>query len=74
MLNLQQGEQLMLGGPMQFQAASECFLRALRVYPDPQKLLQVLSQSLPQEVVEMIIAKMKMELSAGEQATIEEIE
>ena len=72
MLNLQQGEQLMLQGSPFYNEASECFLKALKVYPDPQKLLQVLSQSLPQEVSELIILKMQQELKM--EATIEEIE
>ena len=71
MLNLQQGEQLMLQGPNYYNIASEHFLKALKVYPDPQKLLQVLGQSLPKEVSEMIVLKMQNEVQS---ATIEEIE
>jgi import receptor subunit TOM20 len=76
MQNLQLGEQLMQQGPAAFDAAATCFYRALQVYPEPQKLLEVLSQSLPEVILSMIIKKMSDDVKAAQEAgaKIEEIE
>ncbi|KAJ3252437.1 hypothetical protein HK103_001556 [Boothiomyces macroporosus] len=75
MRNLQAGEQLLQQGPMAFDAAATCFYRALQVYPEPQKLLEVLAQSLPEVIMNMIIQKMADDVRAAQGASIvEEVE
>ncbi len=48
------------------------------MYPEPQKLLEVLSQSLPEIIITLIIQKMAAEVKAAQQAgalnPVEEIE
>ncbi|KAJ3273152.1 hypothetical protein HDV01_004792 [Terramyces sp. JEL0728] len=72
MRNLQAGEQLLQQGPMAFDAAATCFYRALQVYPEPQKLLEVLAQSLPEVIMNMIIQKMADDVRAAQGASIVE--
>lgn len=63
-------------GPPAYDAASTCFYRALQVYPEPQKLLEVLSQSLPEIIISMIIQKMAAEVQSQSHthANVEEVE
>lgn len=75
MNNLQLGEQLIMQGPSNFDAAATCFYRALQVYPEPQKLLEVLAQSLPEPVIQLIIQKLAADVRAAPTgATVEEVE
>lgn len=63
-------------GPAAYDACATCFYRALQVYPEPQKLLEVLSQSLPEFILNLIIQKMAAEVQSA-QATgsrLEEID
>jgi hypothetical protein len=50
----------------------------LQVYPEPQKLLEVLAQSLPEMILQLIIQKMAADVRAANEktggATVEEIE
>ncbi|KAJ3368851.1 hypothetical protein HDU91_000232 [Kappamyces sp. JEL0680] len=76
MNNLQLGEQLMQKGPTAFDAAATCFYRALKVYPEPQKLLEVLSQSLPEVILNLIVQKLASDVRAAQTGatTLEEVE
>jgi import receptor subunit TOM20 len=77
MKNLQAGEMLMQQGPPAFDAAATCFYRALKVYPEPQKLLEVLAQSLPEVILNLIIQKMSEDVRAAQEGglnIVEEIE
>jgi len=60
-------------GPAAHDAAATCFYRALVVYPEPTKLLEVLSQSLPEDILQLIVQKMAAEMRQS-QAKVEEIE
>jgi import receptor subunit TOM20 len=65
--------QLLILGPAAHDAAATCFYRALVVYPEPQKLLEVLAQSLPEVVLQLVVQKMAAEVRKT-QAKFEEIE
>ncbi|KAI8897460.1 protein import receptor MAS20 [Globomyces pollinis-pini] len=76
MSNLQAGEMLMQQGPMAFDRAAAHFYKALQVYPEPQKLLEVLAQSLPEPVLQLILQKMAQDVQASQlsAAKVEELE
>ena len=60
-------------GPAAHDSAATCFYRALVVYPEPQKLLEVLAQSLPEVVLQLVVQKMAAEVRKT-QSKFEEIE
>ena len=63
MQNLQIGEKLVLEGPQAYDTAATCFYRALKyIGPQAQTLFEVLSQSLPPAVTQLIIEKMKEDM------------
>ncbi|KAJ3326802.1 hypothetical protein HDU76_012636 [Blyttiomyces sp. JEL0837] len=58
---LQLGEQFLNKGPSHYQAAATCLHRALRVYPDPLKLLMAFQETVPAPVLEIVLALMATE-------------
>ncbi|RKP00510.1 hypothetical protein CXG81DRAFT_4856, partial [Caulochytrium protostelioides] len=52
---LSTGERLLGMGPSRFDAAAVCYVRALKIYPDPMKLLEVLQQTMPEPVMNQIL-------------------
>ncbi|RKO95988.1 hypothetical protein CAUPRSCDRAFT_720, partial [Caulochytrium protostelioides] len=52
---LSTGERLLGMGPSRFDAAAVCYFRALKIYPDPMKLLEVLQQTMPEPVMNKIL-------------------
>jgi import receptor subunit TOM20 len=77
MQNLQLGEKLVLEGPVAYDAAATCFYRALKyIGAQAQTLFEVLSQSLPPAVIQLVIQKMKddMEQKPSNPSKLEELE
>ncbi|KAJ3068690.1 hypothetical protein HDU98_008186 [Podochytrium sp. JEL0797] len=72
---LQLGEQFLNQGPAHFAAAATCLFRALQVYPDPIKLLMAFQETVPPQVLDMVMAKMAQEgpKKAAEEPKIQEI-
>jgi hypothetical protein len=65
-------------GPAAYPAAAAAFTKALRIYPEPMKLMEALAQSIPEQVVQLIIQNMSQEVSRASQneseAIIQELE
>ncbi|KAJ3232488.1 TOMM20-like protein 1 [Chytriomyces hyalinus] len=59
--NLQLGEQFLNQGPSHFKLAATCLFRALKVYPDPIKLLMAFQESVPPPVLDLIMQMMAAE-------------
>jgi len=64
---LQLGEQFLNQGPAHFKAAATCLFKALKMYPDPLKLLMAFQDTVPQPVLEMIMAMMANDVPASEE-------
>ncbi|KAI9336835.1 MAS20 protein import receptor-domain-containing protein [Zopfochytrium polystomum] len=65
---LQLGEELLKRGPTYYKAASTCLYRAVKVYPDPFKLLMAFQDTVPTQVFEDIMAMMATDADGGRQA------
>ena len=62
---LQRGEELAMAGVDSYPQAARCFINALAVYPDPNGLLEALAQSLPQQLVLLVVQGMKQAVDAS---------
>ncbi|KAJ3292205.1 protein import receptor MAS20 [Rhizoclosmatium globosum] len=58
---LQLGEQFLNQGPAHYKAAATCLFRALQVYPDPLKLLMAFQETVPPQVLDMVMQMMAQE-------------
>ncbi|KAI9341384.1 mitochondrial outer membrane translocase complex, subunit Tom20 domain-containing protein [Obelidium mucronatum] len=69
---LQLGEQFLNQGPNHYKAAATCLFRALRVYPDPLKLLMAFQETVPPPVLDLVMQMMAQEGPAGAKPAQEE--
>ncbi|KAJ3206864.1 TOMM20-like protein 1 [Dinochytrium kinnereticum] len=56
------GEQLLSKGPSHYRAAATCLYRAIKIYPEPLKLLMAFQETVPPPVLEMIMGMMAMDV------------
>ncbi|KAJ3098631.1 hypothetical protein HDU97_003896 [Phlyctochytrium planicorne] len=56
------GEQLLSKGPSHYRAAATCLYRAIKIYPEPLKLLMAFQETVPPSVLEMIMGMMAMDV------------
>ncbi|KAJ3021853.1 UNVERIFIED_CONTAM: hypothetical protein HDU68_009421 [Siphonaria sp. JEL0065] len=69
---LQLGEQFLNQGPAHYKAAATCLFRALRVYPDPIKLLMAFQETVPPPVLDLVMQMMAQEGPAAQKPVAEE--
>ncbi|TPX43581.1 hypothetical protein SeLEV6574_g04971 [Synchytrium endobioticum] len=69
---LQSGEILYRKGPAHFQAAASCFMKAMRVYPQPLELIGLFQKSLPEPVFQLLMEMMAAEVRKEEEE-VEEV-
>ncbi|KAI8615561.1 protein import receptor MAS20, partial [Chytriomyces sp. MP71] len=62
--NLHLGEQFLNQGPGYYKLAATCLFRALKVYPDPIKLLMAFQETVPPPVLDLVMQMMASEKPA----------
>ncbi|TPX33990.1 hypothetical protein SmJEL517_g03203 [Synchytrium microbalum] len=63
---LQSGEILYRKGPAHYQAAAACFMRAMKVYPQPLELISLFQKSLPEPVFQILMEMMSADVREAE--------
>ncbi|KAJ1529067.1 hypothetical protein HK405_002348 [Cladochytrium tenue] len=71
---LQLGEELLKRGPAYYKAAATCLFRAVRVYPDPFKLLMAFQDTIPPPVFEDVMAMVAAEGDPTKKAPVVELD
>ncbi|KAJ3114246.1 hypothetical protein HDU96_002373 [Phlyctochytrium bullatum] len=55
-------QQLLSKGPTYYQAAATCLYRAIKIYPEPLKLLMAFQETVPATVLDMIMGMMAIDV------------